>query len=169
MEMILKCRWCCSARECRRQMFVVGNHLFDIWVECFFCPSAILHNEQYLRLLVIFNMESLIYLISFSSSPLSISDFVFQQRTWPVIPWEISDVTTIAVFPFAGSVMAPMTVVMAQMRGTAVSVLCNTFKLKPITDWKESCIHQGYNTFALFFSLVLNPASRFCLGFAEVI
>lgn len=35
---------------------------------------------------------------------------------------EISDVTTTSVSPSAGSVMAPMTVVTAQMRGTAVSV-----------------------------------------------
>lgn len=39
-----------------------------------------------------------------------------------MILWEISDATTTAVFPSAGSVMAPMTVVTAQTRGTAVSV-----------------------------------------------
>lgn len=89
---------------------------------------------MYLSVSIILNMESLIFLISFSSSHLFISDFVFQQRTWPVIPWEISDVTTTAVFPSAGSVMAPTTVVTAQTRGTAVSVLHNIFKLKPFTD-----------------------------------
>lgn len=40
----------------------------------------------------------------------------------PVILWEISDVTTTGVFLSAGSVMVIMTVAMAQMRGTAVSI-----------------------------------------------
>lgn len=40
-----------------------------------------------------------------------------------MILWEISDVTTTAVSQSAGSVMAITTAVMAQMRGTAVSVL----------------------------------------------
>lgn len=46
----------------------------------------------------------------------------FKQRLSPVILWEISDVTITAAFLSAGSVMAITTVVMAQMRGTAVSI-----------------------------------------------
>lgn len=63
-----------------------------------------------------------------SSSHLVIYDLVFKQSMWPVILWEISDVTTTAVSQSAGSVMAITTAVMAQMRGTAVSILlCKLF------------------------------------------
>lgn len=45
-----------------------------------------------------------------------------------MILWEISDVTTTAVSQSAGSVMAITTAVMAQMRGTVVSIpLCKLF------------------------------------------
>lgn len=66
-----------------------------------------------------------------SSLYLSFSDFVVQQRRWPVILWEISDVTTTAVSPSAGSAMAPTTAVTAQMKGTAVSVTLRIFQFDP--------------------------------------
>lgn len=46
----------------------------------------------------------------------------FKQRMSPVILWEISDVTTTAVFLSAGSATVITTVATAQMRGTAVSI-----------------------------------------------
>lgn len=85
-----------------------------------------------------------------SSFHLVISDFVFKQRMWPVIPWEISDVTTTAVSQSAGNVMAVTTVVTAQMRGTAVSILLNNLQLSPPS---KSHVHQGppQNLVHLFF------------------
>lgn len=62
-----------------------------------------------------------------------------------MIPWEISDVTTTAVSQSAGNVMAITTVVTAQMRGTAVSILLNNLQL--------THVHQGppQNLVHLFF------------------
>lgn len=61
---------------------------------------------------------------------------------------EISDATTTAVFQSAGSVMAMTTVVMAQMRGTVVSILLN---ILPHSPSSESRVHQGYRTWLIYF------------------
>lgn len=74
-----------------------------------------------------------------------------------MILWEISDVTTTAVSPSAGSVMAPTTVVTARMRGTAVSVLLCIFQLSA-SQISKSCVSTRVTKFYFyffFFSLVL--------------
>lgn len=55
-----------------------------------------------------------------------------------MILWEISDVTTTAVSLSAGGVIRITIVVMAQMRGTAVSILPNVEQVNPL---RYLCVH----------------------------
>lgn len=78
-----------------------------------------------------------------------------------MIPWEISDVTTTAVSQSAGSVMAITTVVTAQMRGTAVSILLSNLQLSPPSHMSTRVHHRIWVIYFLF-SLALYFSYDFC-------